>query len=562
MSRTAEPSTHEDGTLNEADAEARRVDTVRDRLARPMPDDRVLGWLGTFFVGAVAAVLRLWDLGRPHRIVFDETYYVKDALALLRFGSERKTVDGADEMLLSGNVDVFTDEASFVVHPPAGKWIIGGGIELLGMDPFGWRFAVALCGVISAMILVRAGRRLFRSTLLGTLAGLFLAVDGMSIAVSRVAILDGIVTMFIVAAFACLLVDRDWVRLRYAEWASGGPDGHSPLAPLFFWRPWRLAAGILLGLACATKWSGLFALAVFGLLTVAWEVGARKAARTQEPWLGAFIDGAVAFVTMVGAAAVTYLASWWGWISGDGGWSRMWAADNAPSTLGNLFPDWVRSLWHYHWEMFNFHDGLDADHTYESQAWEWLILARPVAIDYAGIEQGEQGCTATECSQEILALGTPPLWWGGCIALLVCLVMWLLRRDWRAGAILAGIAATWVPWAYFSAAPLIRFIAEPFTHVPGLDALVDVLVPSVNRTMFAFYAVAVAPFLVLAVVYVLGLILGGRDDSPERRTVGAGIVGAYALIVLAIAAMFYPIHVDQVIPKEQWQDLMWFSSWI
>lgn len=534
MSRTAEPSTAGEGTLAVADADVRRVDTAWDRLARPMPADRALGWLATLFVGAVAAVLRFWDLGRPDRIVFDETYYAKDALALLRFGSERKTVDGADEMLLSGNLDVFTDEASFVVHPPAGKWIIGGGIDLFGMDPFGWRFAVALCGVISAMVLVRAGRRLFRSTLLGLLAGLFLAVDGMSIAVSRVAILDGIVTMFVIAAFACLLVDRDHVRLRYAWWAATGPGGDgSPLAPLFFWRPWRLAAGVLLGLACATKWNGLFALAVFGLLTVVWEVGARKAARTQEPWLGAFVDGVVAFVTVVGAAAVTYLATWWGWISGDGGWSRTWAADNAPSTLGRLFPDWVRSLWHYHWEMFNFHDKLGEDHTYESQAWEWLVLARPVAIDYSGIEQGELGCTASECSQEILALGTPPLWWGACLALLVCLVMWLVRRDWRAGAILAGVLGTWVPWLFF-----------------------------VERTTFAFYAAAVAPFLVLAVVYVLGLILGGRDDSPERRTVGAGIVGAYALIVLVVAAMFYPIHVDQVIPKEQWQDLMWFSSWI
>lgn len=531
MSRTAEHSIVEGQPL----AGPRSLDAVRDRLVTPMPGDRVLGWMATLFVGAVAALLRFWDLGRPDRIVFDETYYVKDALALLRFGSERKTVEGADDMLLAGNLDVFTDGASFVVHPPGGKWIIGSGIELFGMTPFGWRFAVALCGVISAMILVRAGRRLFRSTLLGMLAGLFLAVDGMSIAVSRVAILDGILTMFIVAAFACLLVDRDSSRTRYARWAVAKPvvgDGAS-LAPLFTWRPWRLAAGVLLGLGCATKWSGLFALAAFGLLTVIWEVSARRAARTQEPWLGAFVDGMVAFVTIAGTATVTYLATWWGWLAGTDGWSRNWATDNAPSTLGSLVPDWLRSLWHYHWEMRQFHTGLGTDHVYESQAWEWLVLARPVAIDYAGIDQGEQGCDVAECSQEILALGTPPLWWGGCIALLVCVWMWLIRRDWRAGAILSGILGTWVPWLFF-----------------------------VERTTFAFYAAAVAPFLVLAVTYALGLILGRRNDSPDRRMVGAGIVGAYTLIVLIIAAMFYPIHVNQVIPKEQWQNLMWFSDWI
>jgi dolichyl-phosphate-mannose--protein O-mannosyl transferase len=533
VSRTAEePAIDERLPVAEP---AQGVDAVHRRLVRPMPADRVLGWFATLFVGTVAAILRFWDLGRPDRIVFDETYYAKDALALLKFGSERNTIEGADERLITGNLDIFTGDASFVVHPPAGKWIIGGGIELFGMTPFGWRFAVALCGVLSAMILVRAGRRLFRSTLLGLLAGLFLAVDGMSIAVSRVAILDGILTMFIVAAFACLLVDRDSARARYAQWTAESPgvgDG-SPLTPLLGWRPWRLAAGLLLGLAIATKWSGLFALAAFGLLTVIWEVSARRAARRPEPWLGAFADGLVAFVTMVGTAAVTYLATWWGWLAGDNGWSRNWAADNAPSFLGSLAPDWLRSLWHYHWEMSHFHTGLDTEHVYQSQAWDWLILARPVAIDYSGLENGEQGCSVADCSQEILALGTPPLWWGGCVALLVCIWMWLIRRDWRAGAILAGVLATWIPWLFF-----------------------------VDRTTFAFYAAAVAPFLVLAVTYVLGLVLGGRADSPDRRALGAGIVGAYTLIVLIIAAMFYPIHVDQVIPKEQWQNLMWFSSWI
>ncbi|HEU0182179.1 MAG TPA: hypothetical protein VFR16_08300, partial [Agromyces mariniharenae] len=36
-------------------------------------------WGGPILVTLLAAVLRFWNLGHPQAIVFDETYYVKDA---------------------------------------------------------------------------------------------------------------------------------------------------------------------------------------------------------------------------------------------------------------------------------------------------------------------------------------------------------------------------------------------------------------------------------------------------------------------------------------------------
>ncbi|MFW6203672.1 MAG: dolichyl-phosphate-mannose--protein mannosyltransferase [Actinomycetota bacterium] len=539
MTRGAETMVQDEPAPPETDREAVRRAAVRERLVRPMPADRLLGWAATLFVGAVAAALRLIDLGRPHRLVFDETYYAKDAFSLLRFGEARGFVDGADEMVLAGNLDIFADDPSFVVHPPAGKWLIAGGIELLGMDPTGWRLASALAGIVTAMLVVRAGRRLFRSTLLGALAGLLLAVDGMAIAVSRIALLDGILTMFIVAAFACLLIDRDAARRRYARWAERplfDPD-RSALGPLLAWRPWRLSAAVLLGLACATKWSGVFAVAAFGLLTVAWEVRARKAAGVSSPWLGAlFKDGPLAFVTIVFTALVTYVATWAGWLAGDGGYARDWAAGRPGAGIGAIVPDSLRSLWHYHAEILHFHSTLTESHDYASPAWGWPLLTRPVSFDYACLNQEGQGCSGDEPVQEILALGTPLLWWGGCLALLVCLWRWAASRDWRAGAILSGVLATWVPWVI-------------------LDLFLD-------RTTFSFYAVALAPFLVLAVAYAIGLVLGPRNAPPLRRTAGAAIAGAYVLCTVAVAAYFYPIHVDAVIPYVEWLDRMWFETWI
>ena len=81
-------------------------------------------------VTLVAGVLRFVGLGQPHAVVFDETYYVKDGLALWRFGFERGAIEDANGILLGQHgawdtLDIFTDQSSFVVHPPLGKWTIG-----------------------------------------------------------------------------------------------------------------------------------------------------------------------------------------------------------------------------------------------------------------------------------------------------------------------------------------------------------------------------------------------------------------------------------------------------
>ena len=106
----------------------------------------------------LAAVLRLPYLGQPREIVFDETYYIKDAWSLWHFGYERQALDKADESILNGSIDFLRDQASFVVHPPFGKWVIGLGEHLFGLTPFGWRIMVALLGVIAVVF---AGIALF-----------------------------------------------------------------------------------------------------------------------------------------------------------------------------------------------------------------------------------------------------------------------------------------------------------------------------------------------------------------------------------------------------------------
>ncbi len=131
-------------------------------------------------------------------------------------------VEDANDLILGsdGNwriLDLFTGDPEFVVHPPLGKWTIAVGEQLFGATPFGWRFAVAVLGTLMILMTARIARRLTRSDLVGTLAGLLLAVEGMHLVMSRSGLLDMVLAFWVLAAFGLLLIDRDRTRGRLAD---------------------------------------------------------------------------------------------------------------------------------------------------------------------------------------------------------------------------------------------------------------------------------------------------------------------------------------------------------
>jgi dolichyl-phosphate-mannose--protein O-mannosyl transferase len=390
---------------------------------------------------------------------------------------------------------------------------------------------VALTGTLAVLVVARTDRRLFRSTLLGCTAGLLLALDGIAFVHSRTALLDPLVMFWGLVAFAALVIDRDRARQRLADQLDAVSAGR--FGPGLGWRPWRLLAGLALGMACATKWSGVYFVAVFGLMTVLWDMGARRTAGARRPWLGALVrDAGPAFLSLVVVALAVYLASWTGWFlaDDDDAFYRGWATENpGPPPV----PDALYSLWHYHHEAWNFHTGLESYHPYRSNPWGWLVLARPVSYFYKGFADGQGGCSVDQCSQAVTALGTPAIWWAACLALPVLVYLWAGRRDWRAGAILAGVAAGYLPWFVYQ-----------------------------ERTIFSFYAVAFVPYLCLAIALCLGLVLGPRTASASRRQWGAAVAGAYLLLVVANFAYLLPVISAQVLPYADWYSRMWWKSWI
>jgi dolichyl-phosphate-mannose-protein mannosyltransferase len=506
-----------------------------DRPAVPSAGGGWWGWAGPLLVTAFGGFLRFDRLSVPHGVVFDETYYVPDAYGILRHGVEINHVSNANALLARGSTRILMGtQGEYVAHPPLGKAMIAVGEWLFGLTPFGWRFAAAVVGTLAILMTARIARRMTGSTVTGCVAGLLLALDGLEFVLSRTAILDIFLMFWVLAAFGLIVIDRDRTRRRLAETVTAAGLGGASRKRLGFRWPLVLA-GVCLGCACATKWDGVWYLPAFAALVIAWDIGARPAQPDRPFWsrvaAAARSDGPWLPVWFGLAPVAAYVASWTGWFATSYGYDRSGAALNGGHPTSTIVA-WLQ----YQKSMLGFGLGLHVYHVYESNPLGWLILARPISFYSsclpANVRCGSRGTT----EQEVLAIGTPLIWWGAAAAMLCCLAWWLTRRDWRAGAALLGLAAGWLPWIWF--------------------AWHD------HRTEFYYYAIAFDPFLIIAITLCLGLIIGPASASRARRAIGAAAAGTYLLAVLLDFAYIYPVLTAEVIPYSAWFSRMWFSRWI
>ena len=397
-----------------------------------------------------ALSFRLWRLDTPKGYIFDEIYYAKNAYSLISSGVELDQEGGSE----------------FVVHPPLGKWLIGIGIKLFGNNEFGWRSSSALFGSASVLLIYLIAKRLFKSEFLALSAALLMAVDGLSLVMSRVALLDIFLMFFILLTFYFLLKENYWL------------------------------SGMAIGLGVSTKWSAAFLIPILLLLTL----------KLKELNISQILKRSGQFVFLPMAI---YFTSWIGWFVSDKGWAR------------NSGSNPISSLWNYHLEILNFHTNLVEKHSYSANPWSWLVLGRPTSFYY----QSGTSCGAKECAQEILAMGTPLLWWGAIIAVAITLGFYIRTRNRSAEIVLAGFAGTYLPWFIFQ-----------------------------DRTMFYFYSISTLPFLILALVYCFDLLL--KYGNYQR------LIMLFICVVAINFIYFLPVYIGIEIPYSQWLNRMWLPSWI
>ena len=331
------------------------------------------------------------------------------------------------------------------------------------------------------------------------------------------------------------MVDRDDVRRRMHNVFMEGRIAETPWGPRLGVRWWRFGAGVLLGLACATKWSGLYFVAFFGVMTLVLDAIARKQYHVQAPWRGTLRRDVWPAAYVFGfIPAAVYLASYGPWFASETGVNRYEAGQSIGENSIIPLPDALRSLWHYTYAAYHFHAGLtNADgnhHPWESKPWTWPMSLRPVL--YAIDNHDVAGCGAQSCVKAVMLVGTPAMWFVAVPLLGWALWRAVVRRDWRYGVVLVGYSAGFLPWF--------------------LD---------IDRQMYFFYATVMAPFLVLAIALILGDILYKPKQNPERRTLGLLVVCFYLALVIANFAWLYPILTGIPISQSTWNLEIWLPSW-
>ncbi|MBK7585097.1 MAG: phospholipid carrier-dependent glycosyltransferase [Myxococcales bacterium] len=156
---------------------------------------------------ALGVWLRVQNIAEPAGLAWDEHHFVKTA-----------------QNYLHGQPD-WND------HPPLGKLLIAQAIHWFGDTSLAWRASALLAGLLNIGLVGVLAARVFRSRSAGLLGAAFIAGDGFFIAYSRTALLDGVLTTFVLAT-ACVIV-----RARSA---------------------WQVAlASLLLGLGCNVKFSAI-----------------------------------------------------------------------------------------------------------------------------------------------------------------------------------------------------------------------------------------------------------------------------------------------------------------
>ncbi len=513
-------------------------DDWRTRLAAEPRLQRLYGWLAPVLITLLAAILRFWNLGNPHSLVFDETYYVKDAWSQWNLGYAATWPEGADARFAAGKTDIFTTAASFVVHPPLGKFIIGAGMALFGPESsVGWRVATALFGTACVLVLFFLAKALTGSTVFASVASFLLAIDGLGIVMSRVALLDIFLTFFVLLAFWFTVLDRrrHLDRLAAAV-ARRMRDDEPPAWGVILWnRPWVIAAGAAAGAATAVKWSGVWVLAAIGLYLVVTDALERRRLGVTFWPMDAVRQGAASFLLLVPVAFVVYLASWTGWLTSDGGYDRH-AADSSPATgFFSWVPLSLQSLWRYHETIYTSMTGMSSPHSYMSPAWVWPLLWRPTSMYAGSTADGENGCTggSSGCLEILYSMPNPLLWYASMAAMIYLVFRFVVARDWRHAVVLVAIAATWLPWVMYP-----------------------------ERTIFQFYTIVMWPFLLLALTFALRDITGTAHAPADRRLAGQRVVLVFLGVVIALSIFWYPLWSATQVPYDFYRLHNWMPGWI
>ncbi len=402
-----------------------------------------------------------------------------------------------------------------ITHPPLGKIILGIGIRIFGMNPFGWRFMGTLFGVLMLPLMYVFAKRLFKNTLYAFIPTALFALDFMHYTQTRIATIDSYSIFFIMLMYLFMYM--------YTETNYNRQPLKKSLLPLAL-------CGVAFGLGAATKWLCIYAGAGLAVLLFiqlfkryreyryAIEALGEEREEEMEPGRRALLESLSqnyfrkTFITLLWCVLffivvplVIYLLSYIPYmlVEGEGAYT---------------FAD----ILHNQEYMFNYHANLNPDrpHPFNSEWYTWPINMRPVFFFQGkGYPEGIMSSMST--------MGNPAIWWGGLGAVIALIVIRIRKGRLGRETFFLAVAALsqYLPWVLIS------------------------------RETYIYHYFATLPFLIL----LMGVLAKYLIEHTKH---GKKAVFIYLGVCLVLFIMFYPITTGTVVSRT-YSDifLRWLPSW-
>ena len=381
-------------------------------------------------------------------------------------------------------------------HPHLGKLMMMLGIEIFGMTPFGWRFMGALMGVLMVPLMYLLAMQLTKSTKLSFIAMCLMALDSMHFTQTRIATIDSYAVFWIMLEYLFMF------RYFQMDWRENSPA--KCCIPLGL-------CGITMGLACATKWIGIYSAAGLALIFF-WKLGREilRADNKGRAWLRAALSCAFCLVFFIMIPLAIYYFSYY----------RHFLADGIGSFREMFSGEYAEKVIDLQEQILDYHAGLGGDtHYFRSPWYQWPVIWWPMWY-YSGADY-----VASDMVSSISCMGNPAVWWTGLVAL--CLILfysaWKQKTPKAWILVLIGFASQFLPW---------------------------VLVP---RSTFIYHYFASVPFIILCIVLCL--------QRLEKRSAKAFKWTAIALVCAALILFitFYPLESGATVAKSYAKYLRWFK---
>ena len=393
-------------------------------------------------------------------------------------------------------------------HPPLGKIFISIGVALFGMNPFGWRIAGTVFGILMLAVIYLFGKRFSGKTWIAAMICTLFAADFMHFTQTRIATIDVYITFFVLCMY--------YFMFRYCSMSFYDTPLKKTLLPLAL-------CGISMGLGVASKWTGVYAgigLAVIFFLQMGRRVREYYYARKEPegttdgiPHIyvikhfrkNTIITLAFCCLFFIAVPIGIYVLSYIPFVS--------------PTGTEGLLAKLLENQEY----MFTYHSQLASTHFYSSSWYEWPMIVKPV-LYYSGT-------IGPDVVEGISAFGNPLVWWIGFASFFYMGYIAWKDKDWKAAFLMLGYLAQYLPWIF------------------------------ITRYTFIYHYFPCVPFLVLMIGYSIYKLYKRKKTEKEKRRFFMKAVG-YCACAAALFLFFYPMLSGYPVGREFAADFYrWFSQW-